>query len=671
MDEITKRLDSLESRIEAQEEIITQQQETITEQAHAIEAARHTKRSGLSAPVSRRSVLAAGGALALLGSGVGSASAANPSGQVGTADRPLEALYTQSMSGPITGGDTLDTISGDGLDIVDGELSTTGSNGSSNWIEADELLHPSDADIDGLRFEDTFRLEAIGEETDTEEFGTIIGSGNVIMGNPHNTVEDANGATIAGGGLHGDELADENVIYSNFATISGGSANEAGDEEWEDSEPTYQTISGGYNNVAPGNLSVIGGGAENETTGAQSSIAGGINNEASGRFATISGGYFNIASAEGATVSGGGATIEAEDRGNIASGKSSTVSGGIDNSAEGDQSTVNGGENNESSDTWATVGGGVENLSDDVGATVGGGENNEAGGQNSTVGGGEENKALGHRSTVSGGQENKASGEHSTVSGGISNEASAQKATVSGGALNEATAERSTVGGGRLNEASGQSATVSGGRSNKASGGHSTVNGGYSNEASDEGATVLGGSFNTASGEHSFAIGYRATAENDGSFVFADSSNEEISSVDDDTAHFQMPVHAPEFHGELKDDSARAIKTNIASIEPSTILERVRSLEISEWEYTHRESGRHIGPMAGEFYELFGLGSDDGTIGTVDRDGVALAAIQGLANKVEQRNEDIKRLTEENTSLRDRISVLEQVVDEDGDVFHG
>jgi len=39
---------------------------------------------------------------------------------------------------------------------------------------------------------------------------------------------------------------------------------------------------------------------------------------------------------------------------------------------------------------------------------------------------------------------------------------------------------------------------------------------------------------------------------------------------------------------------------------------------------------RHIGPVAEDFHESFGLGTDVESIGTVDADGVALAAIQGL-----------------------------------------
>jgi len=48
-------------------------------------------------PISRRSALAAGGALGLLGLGAGTASAATPSGQVGTENQPLSEIHTRNI----------------------------------------------------------------------------------------------------------------------------------------------------------------------------------------------------------------------------------------------------------------------------------------------------------------------------------------------------------------------------------------------------------------------------------------------------------------------------------------------------------------------------------------------------------------------------------------------
>ena len=48
--------------------------------------------------------------------------------------------------------------------------------------------------------------------------------------------------------------------------------------------------------------------------------------------------------------------------------------------------------------------------------------------------------------------------------------------------------------------------------------------------------------------------------------------------------------------------------------------------------------------MAQDFHAAFGLGQDDVSIGTVDADGVALAAIQGLHREVRERDARIAAL---------------------------
>jgi hypothetical protein len=47
--------------------------------------------------------------------------------------------------------------------------------------------------------------------------------------------------------------------------------------------------------------------------------------------------------------------------------------------------------------------------------------------------------------------------------------------------------------------------------------------------------------------------------------------------------------------------------------------------------------GANLGPMAQDFHAAFGLGENDCAIAAVDADGVALAAIQGLNEKMEQQ----------------------------------
>jgi hypothetical protein len=70
--------------------------------------------------------------------------------------------------------------------------------------------------------------------------------------------------------------------------------------------------------------------------------------------------------------------------------------------------------------------------------------------------------------------------------------------------------------------------------------------------------------------------------------------------------------------------------------------------------------------MAQDFYSAFTLGADDKHISRVDADGVALAAIQGLNEKVESGKQkaeiQIQQLKEENAELKTRLEKLERLM---------
>jgi len=66
---------------------------------------------------------------------------------------------------------------------------------------------------------------------------------------------------------------------------------------------------------------------------------------------------------------------------------------------------------------------------------------------------------------------------------------------------------------------------------------------------------------------------------------------------------------------------------------------------LSSWRYDNEPTGiRHIGPTSQDFRAAFGLGHDDKTITMVDADGIALAAIQGLHQLVQERDAQIATL---------------------------
>ena len=115
--------------------------------------------------------------------------------------------------------------------------------------------------------------------------------------------------------------------------------------------------------------------------------------------------------------------------------------------------------------------------------------------------------------------------------------------------------------------------------------------------------------------------------------------------------------------------SDRNAKEDFAAVDAQEILARVAALSIQSWSYKAQPGHKHVGPMAQDFHAAFGLnGSDDKHISTVDEGGVALAAIQGLNEKVEGRSQRsevrIEKLETENAELKARLEKLERFLTE-------
>ena len=303
-------------------------------------------------------------------------------------------------------------------------------------------------------------------------------------------------------------------------------------------------------------------------------------------------------------------------------------------------------------------------------AFIGGGRRNEARGDAAVVSGGYGNTASGLNAAIAGGNLHTASGTVAAIAGGNQNTASAFGTSVGGGALNSATGFGATISGGAANRASGEGSTVGGGLSNGATGAYSTVSGGSIGYATAAYATVAGGNQNLASGQYSFAAGLGASAEHDGAFVWADSvfgnrassrSNEfnvyagggvRLFSESDGGAGVLLAPGA----GTWTSVSDRAAKENFGGVDPEEVLAGLESISISTWNYrTQDDDIVHIGPMAQDFHATFGLGVSPKGIDTVDADGVALAAIQGLSRRL---TEQMARKDAEIAALREQVAEL-------------
>lgn len=285
------------------------------------------------------------------------------------------------------------------------------------------------------------------------------------------------------------------------------------------------------------------------------------------------------------------------------------------------------------------------------------------------MGKGGPNNVLGeYTTTIGGGDHNTAGNVYSTIGGGASNNATGAYSSVAGGQVNAANSSYSTVGGGFGNVANGQQSTIVGGTNNSA--------GGFQ-------ATVAGGSNNAAGGATAFAAGYYANANGDGCFVWGDASTTNTVSCNapnrfvvrslggifmfaggSSQATYSGVALAPGGTAWVV-ASDRKLKENVTPADTDSVLRSVIKLPIATWNLTTQDpSIRHLGPMAQDFRAAFGLGESEVGINTIDADGVALAAIQGLNAKLEERERalraEVNAKDAQIAALTGRLGKLEQ-----------
>ena len=397
-------------------------------------------------------------------------------------------------------------------------------------------------------------------------------------------------------------------------------------------------------------------------------VSGGRYNTASSPYATVGGGYDNTASNWYATVGGGVS--------NTASGSETTVGGGRYNTANGEAATVGGGEGDSASGYAATVSGGYYNRASSSYATVGGGRYNTADTTYATVGGGHDNTASGYAATVSGGYSNTADISYATVGGGYDNTASSSYATVSGGGYNTASGWGATVNGGYYNTASNSRATVGGGLVNTASGEAATIGGGGYNTASGDYAAIPGGAYVKVTGRGSFAFGVGSCldpikVDSDYVVAFGDGGehNYKFGINREDPQHpLQVGTNSSNGNGAYltaggtwTNASSRELKEDFIQLDAEEVLDKLKSLLVCMWRYKGTNE-YHIGPMAEDFYKIFGTGTDDKHLSSSDVSGVALIAIKELIRKIEAQQQVIKAQQEEIELLKNRVAEFEQLL---------
>ena len=370
---------------------------------------------------------------------------------------------------------------------------------------------------------------------------------------------------------------------------------------------------------------------------------------------------FVAAGVVGATIGGGGGSLDFD-------GMTYT------NSVAADFGTVGGGTANaiaNSASNSVIAGGFLNDIGVDsaYGAISGGNDNNIAGAVGFVFGS--------PYSSIGGGQRNNIGTEspYSVIAGGQDNDI---------GTANGVSTSHSAIGGGNNNNIGGSStySTIAGGQQNNIgiNSDYSTIGGGTFNRvsASSQYATIPGGDNNFAT-NRAFAAGTLAKANHSGAFVWGDSFNGVVAS----SANNQFTVRASggaRFFSNTGQSagvslaaggtawaiiSDRNVKKNFQPVNRREVLEKLAALPVTRWNYQWEadDGVPHIGPMAQDFKAAFYPGRDDKSITTQEADGVALAAIQGLNEKVEQdtqqKAEEIAELKQQNAALLRRLAAIE------------
>lgn len=121
--------------------------------------------------------------------------------------------------------------------------------------------------------------------------------------------------------------------------------------------------------------------------------------------------------------------------------------------------------------------------------------------------------------------------------------------------------------------------------------------------------------------------------------------------ADGETFEVQGSVAGTQF----VDTSSRALKTDFAEVDSQTVLRQLADLPVHSWRYrSDAEPRRHVGPMAEDFQEAFGLG-DGSHISSVDTRGVMFAAIQALDSNLKRKDDEIAELRQRLVELEERL----------------
>ncbi|MCX6926209.1 MAG: tail fiber domain-containing protein [Verrucomicrobia bacterium] len=530
------------------------------------------------------------------------------------------------------------------------------------------------------------------------------------------------GAVIAGGnapsgGVTGYGGGDFQAVYDNDGTVGGGFGNKVGTDNGDVTDASFATVAGGVFNTAMSYAATVAGGDSNLADGQRAAVLGGLGNRAGGAASTVGGGLNNQATGSRSTIGGG--------QSNLATNTHSAVAGGGWNTASGVSSFIGGGGGdtfggpwpNTAGGDWSAILGGWNNIASGYSSVVGGGANNISGGLYTVVPGGSGNVASNYASFAAGLNAHAVHGNSFVWSdaNGFSSTGPNQFAVRANGGVrigtvitpdSQAALDQVVIGpSGTTNSALRLGFHVyngiSGGGVIQATdggpvalelnpmggggylGGDWAASGNFSAPALDVygAARIQGGNnWNVTGGEGDFRVGnasyrFKIGVANGGGgagdvWMRAHGGTQRVFiktpggttfySNEGETAGVSLAANGTSW----ATVSDRNVKKDFAPVDQRTILEKLAALPITQWHYKWEspEVTPHIGPMAQDFKAAFYPGTDDKSITTQEADGVALVAIQGLNQKVEDLSGELKRRDMENAELKQRLEKLERLI---------
>jgi len=206
---------------------------------------------------------------------------------------------------------------------------------------------------------------------------------------------------------------------------------------------------------------------------------------------------------------------------------------------------------------------------------------------------------------------------------------------------------------------------------------------GYTVRAGGQGSVALGYR-TTANNDYSVAIGYRASNNtHTGTMAMGDESTTDSvrNQADNEfriryNGGIRLRVstaangNTPGAGGNVGCDltvavptwtcaSSRTVKENFRAVSGEDVLLRIRAIPVSTWNMIGADQQiRHMGPVAEDFYQGFGLGLGPTTIGLGDIDGVNFAAVKALEVRTTDLQNQLNQRTGEVTELRGEVAEL-------------